>query len=176
MSGAFLPKCTQIRFYPSPCKSLFGNSWTCQDGHIANLTVRYCRQPHTLVHVLLPKLYFSFLSFSFIASLCRGVLCSNFRRHLLAHLILTSLSYVDSPVNMARTKAIPLRREPSDFDQGPPDTPNYGWKHMDRKSNGNVPPATLSNGKPKGPSRPATQEQAGLAQLVICVAGIYASL
>lgn len=77
---------------------------------------------------------------------------------------------------MARTKAIPLQREPSDFDQGPPDTPSHGWKHTDRRSNGNVSPPTLSNGKPKGPPRPATQEQAGFAQLVICVAGIYASL
>lgn len=77
---------------------------------------------------------------------------------------------------MARTKAVPLRREPSDFDQGPPDTPNHGWKQMGNKANGNAIPAALSNGKPQGPSPPASQEQAGLAQLVICVAGIYASL
>lgn len=77
---------------------------------------------------------------------------------------------------MARTKALPLRREPSDFDQGPPDTPNDGWKHTGGKAKGSASPATLSNGKPKASSRPTTQEQAGLAQLVICVAGIYASL
>lgn len=77
---------------------------------------------------------------------------------------------------MARTKASPLRREPSDFEQGPPDTPKYGWKHMNTKANGNASPAAVSNGKPKGLSRPAIQEEAGLAQLVICVAGIYASL
>lgn len=77
---------------------------------------------------------------------------------------------------MARTKALPLRREPSDFNQGPPDTPSHGWKQIDSKANGNASPASRSNGKPKGPSRPATQEQAGLAQLVICVAGIYVSL
>ena len=77
---------------------------------------------------------------------------------------------------MARTKAVPLRREPSNFDQGPPDTPNHGWKHTDSKSSGSASTATLSNGKLNGPSRLATQEQAGLAQLVICVAGIYASL
>lgn len=77
---------------------------------------------------------------------------------------------------MARTKAVPLRRESSDFDQGHPQTPDYGWKHAESEVNGNVSPATLSNGKFKEPSPPASQEQAGLAQLVICVAGIYASL
>lgn len=85
-------------------------------------------------------------------------------------------SLIHSRISMARTKAVPLRREPSDFDQGPPDTPNHGWKHTGSEANGDASPATLSNGKPKGPSRPTTQEQAGLAQLVICVAGIYASL
>ena len=77
---------------------------------------------------------------------------------------------------MARTKAVPLRREPSDFDQGPPESPDHGWKHMSSQLNGNASSATLSNGRPKEPSHAATQEQAGLAQLVICVAGIYASL
>ena len=77
---------------------------------------------------------------------------------------------------MARTKPVPLREEPSDFDQGPLDAPNYGWNHTDSKVNGNVSPAILSNARPRAPSRPATQERAGLAQLVICVAGIYASL
>ena len=77
---------------------------------------------------------------------------------------------------MARTKAIPLRREPSDFDQGPPDTPNHEWKSANNKANGNASPASRSNGIVKTPSRPTGHEQAGLAQLVICVAGIYASL
>ena len=77
---------------------------------------------------------------------------------------------------MARTKAIPLRREPSDFNQGPPETPDHGWSHKDDKANGNAIPASRSNGNSKGPSHPAFQEQAGLTQLVICVAGIYASL
>ena len=77
---------------------------------------------------------------------------------------------------MARTKAIPLRREPSDFDQGPPDTPSHGWKHAKDKANGNASPASLGNGIVKAPSRPTGHEQAGLAQLVICVTGIYASL
>ena len=77
---------------------------------------------------------------------------------------------------MARTKAVPLRREPSHLDQGPSNSPDHDWKRMDDKANGNIIPATLSNGKPQAPSHPASQEQAGLAQLVICVAGIYASL
>ena len=77
---------------------------------------------------------------------------------------------------MARTKAVPLRREPSGFDQGLSDMPNHGRIHIDKRANGNAVPAALSNGKPQEPSHHAFQEQAGLAQLVICVAGIYASL
>ena len=77
---------------------------------------------------------------------------------------------------MARTKAVPLRREPSDFDQGLLGAPNHGWKQMGNQANPNAVPATLSNGKSQAPSPSASQEQAGLAQLVICVAGIYASL
>ena len=77
---------------------------------------------------------------------------------------------------MARTKAVPLRREPSHLDQGPSNSPEYDWKRTDDKANGNTIPATLSNGIPRAPSQRVSQEQAGLAQLVICVAGIYASL
>ena len=77
---------------------------------------------------------------------------------------------------MARTKAVPLQREPSTFDQGLPDTPNHGWKYANGKANGNMSPANPSNSQPKQSSPPASQEQAGLAQLVVCVAGIYASL
>ena len=76
---------------------------------------------------------------------------------------------------MARRKqAAPLQREPSDFDKGPPDSPSHGWKH----ANGNISksPAVVSNGKPNEPFPSTSQEQAGLTQLVICVAGIYASL
>ncbi|KAL2053914.1 hypothetical protein ABVK25_005843 [Lepraria finkii] len=74
---------------------------------------------------------------------------------------------------MARRKqAAPLQREPSDFDKGPPESPSHGWKH----ANGNPKsPVVMSNGKPMRPSPAATQKQAGFTQLVICVAGIYAS-
>ena len=77
---------------------------------------------------------------------------------------------------MARTKAVPLRREPSDFDQSISDNPIPGRTHMRKTANGNAVPTALSNGKLQGSSHSASQEQAGLAQLVICVAGIYASL
>lgn len=73
---------------------------------------------------------------------------------------------------MARTKAVPLRREASDLDQGLPEVSIDSWKHTNTKANGNASPVTLSNGKSEEPS----QEQAGLTQLIICVAGIYASL
>ena len=76
---------------------------------------------------------------------------------------------------MARRKqAAPLQRQPSDFDQGPPESPGHGWK----QSNGNSPKseAVTSNGNAKAPLSRASQEQAGLSQLVICIAGIYASL
>ena len=77
---------------------------------------------------------------------------------------------------MARTKAVPLRREPSDFDQAISDNQIPGRTHMRKTSNGNPVPTTLSNGKLQESFHSASQEQAGLAQLVICVAGIYASL
>lgn len=77
---------------------------------------------------------------------------------------------------MARTKAIPLRREPSGFDQGNSDNPTPGRTHMRKAANGNAVLTTLSNGKLPGSSRSSSQEQAGLAQLIICIAGIYASL
>ena len=77
---------------------------------------------------------------------------------------------------MARTKGVPLRRVPSDFNQGLPENPDYGYKHTDRKANGIASPAGVGNGHPIAPSPSIPQEQAGLAQLVICVAGIYASL
>ncbi|KAL9127504.1 MAG: hypothetical protein Q9217_003634 [Psora testacea] len=63
---------------------------------------------------------------------------------------------------MARQKqTAPLRREPSDFEQYN-GGPAYGR-------------AEIGNGVPKGPLPPAAQEQPGLTQLIICVAGIYAS-
>lgn len=76
---------------------------------------------------------------------------------------------------MARRKqAAPLQREPSDFSQGLPDSPSHGWKHTNGKTPKSA--AIASNGKPKEPNSSATQEQAGLTQLIVCIAGIYASL
>lgn len=71
---------------------------------------------------------------------------------------------------MARTKqATPLRREPSDFE-----SPSHSLKYANGKASSG--PATLSNGKAKGSFVPASQEQAGLPQLLVCVGGIYISL
>jgi len=76
---------------------------------------------------------------------------------------------------MARTKqATPLQRKPSDFSQGSNESPSDGWK----QSNGDSqkPKSMARNGTVKAPSPEETPEQAGLTQLIICVAGIYASL
>jgi len=77
---------------------------------------------------------------------------------------------------MARKKqAMPLQREVSDFDQGPPELSKHGWKH----ANGTAQDLqiTASTGKPKEELLPQLpSDQAGFTQLVICVAGIYASL
>ena len=85
---------------------------------------------------------------------------------------------------MARKKQVPLQREPSDFSQGPPDSLGRGWKSgtANAKSNahlnGNtqkIIPAAINGSLKEIPSL-RTAEQAGLPQLLICVAGIYASL
>lgn len=75
---------------------------------------------------------------------------------------------------MARKKQVPLQREPSDFGRGLPESPSHGWK----QANGSLEKskAALSNGKPKQSAPVDSQEPAGLTQLVICIAGIYASL
>ena len=77
---------------------------------------------------------------------------------------------------MARQKQrLPLQREPSDFSQGPPETPNHGWEG----SNGFVdsPSPPHADGSIITALAPATTEQAaGLPQLIICVGGIYISL
>lgn len=77
---------------------------------------------------------------------------------------------------MARKKqAVPLHREVADFDKGPPESPKNGW----RNSNGGAQSlqSTASTGKPKEELLPQLpSDQAGFSQLVICVAGIYASL
>lgn len=75
---------------------------------------------------------------------------------------------------MARKKQAPLQREPSDFAHGLPESPNHGWK----QANGSLEKSTAvtSNGKPKHSAPVDSPEPAGLAQLIICIAGIYASL
>lgn len=75
---------------------------------------------------------------------------------------------------MARKKQVPLQREPSDFDRGPPESPSYGWKQV----NGSLGKSTADTGigKPKQSAPADSLEAAGLTQLVICIAGIYASL
>ncbi|MCJ1256390.1 UDP-galactose transporter [Lignoscripta atroalba] len=75
---------------------------------------------------------------------------------------------------MARQKqAIPLQRTPSDFQHGPPESPDHGWKAANGHASKSSP--TQSNGSIKGADAPAKSEQAGLTQLIICVGGIYAS-
>jgi hypothetical protein len=69
----------------------------------------------------------------------------------------------------------PLQREPSDFAQGPPKTPDYGWKSSNGSTNSVTP--SKANGSIKTALAPVTTEQAtGLPQLIICVGGIYISL
>ena len=87
---------------------------------------------------------------------------------------------------MARRKqAAPLQRLPSGFDKGPPQSPDHGWK--DSNGNGHIRQSTsdgilekteraLSSPRPKDPSPLHAMEQPGLIQLVVCIAGIYASL
>ena len=86
---------------------------------------------------------------------------------------------------MARRKAAPLQREPSDFDRGPPESPNHGWKSANGNptgsptfKDGTIEKARqiMGNGTPKDPSPLNAMEQPGIIQLLVCVAGIYASL
>ncbi|KAL9027248.1 MAG: hypothetical protein Q9196_004201 [Gyalolechia fulgens] len=86
---------------------------------------------------------------------------------------------------MARQKqAAPLQRQPSDLNKGPPESPGQGWKRS--AENGRLSNAAsnsilekaekaLSSPRPDHPSPLHATEQAGLIQLVVCVAGIYAS-
>jgi len=74
-----------------------------------------------------------------------------------------------------KKQAVRLQKEVSDFDQGLPESPKHDWKH----ANGTAHeiPSTASAGKPKEELLPPhAPDQAGFTQLVICVAGIYASL
>ncbi|KAL9592368.1 MAG: hypothetical protein Q9179_006792, partial [Wetmoreana sp. 5 TL-2023] len=85
---------------------------------------------------------------------------------------------------MARQKQVARQRQPTNFDQGPPESPGHGWKYSN--GNGYFPKgasngvlektkSAMSNGTPKEPSPLHALEQPGLIQLFICVAGIYAS-
>ena len=75
---------------------------------------------------------------------------------------------------MARQKQpSPMKRTPSDFSHEPPDYLSESKIANGHGQNGSL---THSNGKPKEIATPAEQETAGLAQLIICVGGIYASL
>ena len=75
---------------------------------------------------------------------------------------------------MARQKANPLRREPSDFNQGPLEPP----KNEGKPVNGSV--IARSAGEVseqlKEKISSTLPDQPGLTQLIICVGGIYASL
>lgn len=86
---------------------------------------------------------------------------------------------------MARQKQTAQRRQPSSLDQGLPETPDHGW----RMSNGNgslsnagsnsvleKTKAAMNDHRSKEPSPLHALEQPGIVQLLICVAGIYASL
>lgn len=75
---------------------------------------------------------------------------------------------------MARKKQAPLQREPSDFARGLSESPNHGWK----QTNGSIDKSTAvtRNGISKQSAPAESPEPAGLTQLVICIAGIYASL
>ncbi|KAL8837101.1 MAG: hypothetical protein Q9170_002658 [Blastenia crenularia] len=86
---------------------------------------------------------------------------------------------------MARRKqATPLQRQPSDFDQGHPKSPSDGWKptnsngHISNTKGNGILKKTekaLSSPGPQDPSSLHAMEQPGLIQLLVCVAGIYAS-
>ena len=86
---------------------------------------------------------------------------------------------------MARQKQAAPQRQPSNFDSGPPESPNHGWTtsngngHVSNGAPGRILEKTkdaLNDGPPKEPSPLHALEQPGIIQLVICVAGIYASL
>ena len=75
---------------------------------------------------------------------------------------------------MARKKQVPLQRKPSGFGRGLPESPSSGWKQANGTSEKST--AVTSNGNPKQSAPVESQEPAGLAQLLVCIAGIYASL
>lgn len=76
---------------------------------------------------------------------------------------------------MARRKqAVPLQRKVSDFHEGPPESPDHGWKTSN--GGGFLKQQPISNGRLKNEVVPQVPiDQAGFTQLLICVGGIYAS-
>ena len=81
---------------------------------------------------------------------------------------------------MARSKRVPLQRQPSDFSAAPPN-PDEGWKT--RAANGSVPvekrqfDTRTTNISPQEMLADIIPtEQAGLTHVLICTGGIYASL
>ncbi|KAI4101152.1 MAG: hypothetical protein L6R37_005074 [Teloschistes peruensis] len=85
---------------------------------------------------------------------------------------------------MARQKQTARQRQTSSLDHGLPENPEHGW----RTSNGNgslsnagsngileKTKAAMNDDRPKEPSPLHALEQPGILQLLICVAGIYAS-
>ena len=76
---------------------------------------------------------------------------------------------------MARQKQTrPLKQQPSDLTQNTPDPPDSRRKEASGVKNLNSP--NEPNGHLKETVLSALPEQPGLAQLIICVGGIYASL
>lgn len=88
--------------------------------------------------------------------------------------------YPNHIVPMARSKRVPLQRQPSDFSAAPPD-PDIGWRTG--AVNGSIPvekrqtdTRTINTGPQEMLADVIPTEQAGLTHLLICVGGIYASL
>ncbi len=75
---------------------------------------------------------------------------------------------------MARKKQVPLQQKPSSLDDGSVESPNRGWKEANGSLEGGA--AVVDNGRPKQSTVPYSSEPAGFAQLLVCIAGIYASL
>ncbi|KAI4183681.1 MAG: hypothetical protein LQ346_006258 [Caloplaca aetnensis] len=79
---------------------------------------------------------------------------------------------------MARQKANPLQRQVSNFDQGPPESPDHGNGSISKPTSNGILEETekaLSSPRPKTPSPLHALEPTGLIQLVVSIAGIYAS-
>ncbi|KAI4244994.1 MAG: hypothetical protein LQ352_006657, partial [Teloschistes flavicans] len=85
---------------------------------------------------------------------------------------------------MARQKQAARQRQPLSLNQGLPETPEHGWAtsngHGQLSNAGSKgviekTKAAMNDDRPKEPSPLHALEQPGIVQLLICVAGIYAS-